>query len=107
MLNEQVLVVKKDAGIKSWDDLAGKTAAALFLRAAAGILIPRVLGVVLRVDRGVGVLLVALAIAVVIQVVFVFVHDVDLLWTETLAGSLFAFDDAIIGHIYVYFLNAI
>ena len=25
MLNEQVLVVKKDAGIKSWDDLAGKT----------------------------------------------------------------------------------
>ena len=88
-------------------DLAGKTAAALFLRAAAGILIPRVLGVVLRVDRGVGVLLVALAIAVVIQVVLVFVHDDALLWTETLAGSLFAFDDAIIGHIYVYFLNAI
>ena len=25
MLNEQVLVVKKDAGIKGWDDLAGKT----------------------------------------------------------------------------------
>ena len=25
MLNEQVLVVKKDAGIKSWNDLAGKT----------------------------------------------------------------------------------
>ena len=25
MLNEQVLVVKKDAGIKSWDGLAGKT----------------------------------------------------------------------------------
>ena len=25
MLNEQVLVVKKDAGIKNWDDLAGKT----------------------------------------------------------------------------------
>ena len=25
MLNEQVLVVKKDAGISSWDDLAGKT----------------------------------------------------------------------------------
>ena len=25
MLNEQVLVVKKDAGIKSWEDLAGKT----------------------------------------------------------------------------------
>lgn len=25
MLNEQVLVVKKDADIKSWDDLAGKT----------------------------------------------------------------------------------
>ena len=25
MLNEQVLVVKKGAGIKSWDDLAGKT----------------------------------------------------------------------------------
>ena len=88
-------------------DLAGKTAAALFLRAAAGILIPRVLGVVLRVDRGVGVLLVALAIAVVIQVVFVFVHDDDLLWTETLACSLFAFDGVIIGHIYVYFLNAI
>ena len=88
-------------------DLARKTAAALFLRAAAGILIPRVFGVVLRVDRGVGVLLVALAIAVMIQVVFVFVHDDDLLWTETLACSLFAFDGAIIGHIYVYFLNAI
>ena len=88
-------------------DLAGKTAAALFLRAAAGILIPRVLGVVLRVDRGVGVLLVALAIAVVIQVVFVFVHNDDLLWNEPLVCGLLTFDGAIIGHIYVYFLNAI
>ena len=88
-------------------DLAGKTAAALFLRAAAGILIPRVLGVVLRVDRGVGVLLVALAIAVMIQVVFVFVHNDDLLWNEPLVCGLLTFDGAIIGHIYVYFLNAI
>ena len=57
-------------------ELSGKASFLLLAVRAVLRLLPRVFGVVLRVD---GVAAIALAVAVVIQVVFVFVHGRDLL----------------------------